>query len=223
MQIGLAICQIGRLFKSTVVFAMTSFFQSIPALSRQHLPGLPRPVSRLVLGTDHAHINPDWEKVADAFVEQGGNCLDTAYVYGSGQAESAVGKWIHDRKLKDELMLIVKGAHTPDCNPHSISLQLTQSLKRLRVERAPIYIMHRDNPEITVEEFVDVLDQLSRTGLIGIFGGSNWSLDRVDQANAYAQRRGRKGFRVISNQFSLAEMVEPIWHCLLYTSDAADE
>lgn len=198
---------------------MFPFSQHAPVISAQHLPGLQRPVSRLVLGTDHAHKNADWEKVADAFIERGGNCLDTAFVYGNGQAESTVGKWVHDRGLKDDLMLIVKGAHTPHCNPHSIPIQLTQSLRRLRVERAPIYIMHRDNPEIPVEEFVDVLDQLSRTRLIGIYGGSNWSFDRVDVANTYAQRRGRKGFRVISNQFSLAEMVKPIWQGCLSASD----
>ncbi len=198
---------------------MFPFSKHAPVISVQHLPGLSRPVSRLVLGTDHAHKNPDWEKVADAFIERGGNCLDTAHIYGSGQAEEAVGKWIHDRGLKDELILIVKGAHTPNCNPHSISTQLTESLRRLRVERAPIYIMHRDNHEVPVEEFVDVLDQLSRTGLVGIYGGSNWSFERVDQANAYAQRRGRKGFRVVSNQFSLAEMVEPVWAGCILASD----
>ena len=58
--------------------------------------------------------------------------------------------------LKD-LIIIAKGAHTPNCNPESISSQLTDSLDRLQCESSDIYIMHRDNEEIPVDEFIDVL------------------------------------------------------------------
>ena len=55
--------------------------------------------------------------------------------------------------------MIAKGAHTPNCNPKSISTQLTESLDRLQCDSADIYIMHRDNIEIPVDEYIDVLNE----------------------------------------------------------------
>ena len=54
-----------------------------------------------------------------------------------------------------------------------------------------------------------------------MFGGSNWSLDRVKKANAYAKKKGLQGFSVVSNNLSLAEMVKPVWAGCLHVHDAA--
>jgi aryl-alcohol dehydrogenase-like predicted oxidoreductase len=56
-----------------------------------------------------------------------------------------------------------------------------------------------------------VLNQQVRAGRLRAFGGSNWSAARVDSANAYAAQHGLQGFGLLSNQFSLARMVEPPW------------
>jgi len=200
---------------------MFPWLQHAPVIPRQHLPGLSRPLSRLVLGSALSSRLDNWEEIADAFVERGGNLIDTAWVYGQGKDEAVVGRWLRNRKWRGEISCIVKGAHTPHCHPERIPRQLSESLERLGIETAPIYLMHRDNPDVPVEEFVDVLDELSVRGLIGVYGGSNWTLERVDAANAYAQRKGRRGFRVLSNQFSLAEMVKPMWEGCISASDAA--
>src|SRR5438045_890015 len=50
--------------------------------------------------------------------------------------------------------------------------------------------MHRDNPDVPVGEFVDVLNEHLNAGRIRAFGGSNWSLERVDAANDYAHSKG---------------------------------
>ena len=52
-----------------------------------------------------------------------------------------------------------------------------------------------------------------------VFGGSNWTLARVDEANAYAKAKGLQGFGVVSNNFSLARMVEPPWAGCVSASD----
>ena len=78
--------------------------------------------------------------------------------------------------------MIAKGAHTPHCDPESIGRQLTISLERLGTDHADLYLMHRDNVEVPVGEFVDVLDAEVRAGRIRVFGGSNWTPARLSTA-----------------------------------------
>jgi aryl-alcohol dehydrogenase-like predicted oxidoreductase len=85
------------------------------------------------------------------------------------------------------------------------------SLDRLGLDSVPIYILHRDNPAVPVGEFVDALNALHDRGLIGIFGGSNWSPDRLTEANRHAAKVGQKGFSVLNNNLSLAVMERPVW------------
>lgn len=175
------------------------------------LPGLSKNVSRLVLGIDHQRTMPHLAAMADDFVERGGNAFDTAAVYGGGLMEKLLGRWIANRGLREQVVITVKGAHTPFCDPQNLVRQFTASLDHLETDYADIYLMHRDNPDIPVGEFVAVLDELRRAGKIRLYGGSNWSIDRLREANAYAARTGREPFRVVSNNLSLACMVEPVW------------
>ena len=85
------------------------------------------------------------------------------------------------------------------------------SLERLGLDHVPVYIMHRDNPEVPANEFVDALNRLRRDGRIGVFGGSNWSIERFAEANAYASAEGLEPLRILSNNLSLAVMERPIW------------
>jgi aryl-alcohol dehydrogenase-like predicted oxidoreductase len=66
-----------------------------------------------------------------------------------------------------------------------------------------------------------VLNEHARAGRMTVFGGSNWSLERVDAANAYAKRNGLQGFGAVSNNFSLARMVDPVWAGCVAASDPA--
>ena len=69
--------------------------------------------------------------------------------------------------------------------------------------------MHRDNPDVPVGEFVDAMDAEVKAGRIrGPFGGSNWTRERMDEAIAYAERTGKQKPGALSNNFSLAEMLD---------------
>ena len=82
--------------------------------------------------------------------------------------------------------------------------------------------MHRDNPDVPVGEFVDAMDAEAAAGRIrGPFGGSNWTRERFDAAIDYARRTGKRAPTVLSNNFSLAEMNDPIWAGCVACSDAA--
>ena len=175
------------------------------------LAGVETKVSRLIMGCDNQTTYPHAAAMFDDFYERGGNCFDTAYIYGGGLQERLLGQWVKNRDLRDHVVFLAKGAHTPFCDPKSINKQLLESLDRLQAGYIDIYVMHRDNPEIPAGEFIDVLNEHKKAGRIRAFGGSNWSIARVEEANAYAQKHGLAGFSAVSNNFSLARMVNPVW------------
>ncbi|MEM8768181.1 MAG: aldo/keto reductase [Pseudomonadota bacterium] len=175
------------------------------------VPGLERPVSRLVMGCDNqpgmAHAAILW----DHYFSLGGNCFDTAYIYGGGRMETLLGAWQEARGIRDEIVIIGKGAHTPDDHPEAIAPQLAESLTRLRTDAVDVYFLHRDNLDVPVGEFVDAVNVEIRAGRIRTWGGSNWTLERVKAANAYAAETGQQAMSAISNNFSLAHMVKALW------------
>ena len=183
------------------------------------VPGLDKQVSRLVMGVDNQQTLTHAAVVFDDFVERGGTTFDTAYIYGGGRGEKLLGQWITSRGNRDEIVVIGKGAHTPHCDPESITRQLNESLERLQTDHVDLYMMHRDNEEIAVSEFVDVLDEHFKAGRIKAYGGSNWSLERFDEANAYAEASGRQPFTLLSNHLSLARAYDVPWAGCRHVSD----
>ena len=183
------------------------------------VPGVALPVSRLVMGCDNQRTMPHGAAMWDDFFERGGNTFDTAWLYAGGLQERLLGQWIKNRGVREQVVVIGKGAHTPHCTPEGITTQLGETLERLQTGRVDIYLMHRDNPAVPVGEFVEVLNEHVRAGRMGIFGGSNWSIERVAAANRYAKRKGLQGFGALSNNFSLARMIDPVWRDCVAASD----
>ena len=174
---------------------------SVPAV---RLDGLDKPVSKLVLGTDNQIDAPTMAAMGDAFFEAGGTCFDTAFIYSDGRSEALLGEWMEARGVRDQLVVLSKGAHPPECAPDAVARQLDQSLERLRTDHLDLYCLHRDDPSIPVSEWVDALNREVAAGRIKLFGGSNWTAERVDEANRYASENGLQGFSLLSNNFSLA-------------------
>ena len=182
--------------------------------------GVDKNLSRVVMGCDNQPSLPDAAVMFDHFVEQGGNVFDTAYIYGGGRIEALLGHWLKSRGVRNEIAIIGKGAHTPLNRPEYCRPQLMESLERLQTDHVDIYFLHRDNLAIDVGEWIDVLNELRTEGLIRVFGGSNWEHTRIGAANSYAKRYGKQGFSVVSNQFSLAMMLNPVWPgCVSANSD----
>ncbi|SDQ68293.1 Predicted oxidoreductase [Curtobacterium sp. UNCCL20] len=187
------------------------------------VPGVGKRMSRLVMGVDNQPDLAHASAIFDLFVEQGGNVFDTGYIYGGGVLEGRLGKWIQNRGIREDVVVITKGAHTPFCDPESLTKQLLESLERQGTDYADIYMMHRDNEDIPVGEFVDVLDEHRRAGRIRVYGGSNWSTARFDEANAYARANGKHEFEVLSNHFGLAEAYDVPWAGCRHATDAASK
>ncbi|MDM9623168.1 aldo/keto reductase [Rhizobium sp. S96] len=192
------------------------------SIPQRQIPGISKPASVVTLGFEFFPNFAAASLTLDAFYEAGGNVFDTAFVYGGGKTESIFGDWHTSRNVpREEIVLIGKGAHSPLCYPDVIAKQLDQSLNRLKTDYVDIYFMHRDNTDVPVGEFVDAMDAEVKRGRIrGIFGGSNWTRERMDEAAAYAAKNGKQAPAALSNNYSLAEMLDPIWAgCVTSSTD----
>ncbi len=189
-----------------------------PTMKYGRIAGLDKDIARLIMGVDNQRSAPHAAAVFDDYFERGGNAFDTAWVYNT---EPQLGWWVRNRGVRDQVVLLFKGAHTPECNPKSLRKQIIESLERAKLDSSDIYMMHRDNLEIPVGEFIDVLNELVNEGRFKIFGGSNWSLPRIEEAQAYAKAKGKRGFSAVSNNLSLAHMVDPVWRGCVHVSDKA--
>ena len=190
-------------------------------MRRIKLPGIAKETSVLALGAVGLETAAHAAIMLDAFYERGGTMVDTAWGYFAGRADRAVGGWMHTRGVREDMVVLAKGIHTPLNYPDVIGRQLTESLDRLRTGYVDVYVMHRDNPDVPVGEFVDVLDAEVRAGRMKIYGGSNWTRERMDAAFAYAEKNGKQPPGVLSNNFSLAEMIEAPWAGCIASSDDA--
>jgi 1-deoxyxylulose-5-phosphate synthase len=192
------------------------------------IPGLDRPASRVVLGS--MAMMPRQQDLTDALLEgflaRGGNLIDTAHIYRGGGSERAIGDWLRRRGRREEVLLLTKGAHHgPDgrkrVDPAEIAFDLGQSLERLGTPFVDLYLLHRDDPAVPAGEVVAALHHHQQAGRIRAYGGSNWSHERIQEANDVARERGLTPFAASSPNLSLAVPKEPMWpDCVSVSGDA---
>jgi aryl-alcohol dehydrogenase-like predicted oxidoreductase len=155
----------------------------------------------------------------DAFVDCGGNFVDTAKVYADwlpgerSVSEKTIGRWLRRRGYRSRLVVSTKGAHPELASMHKprlgrkeIDRDLTQSLRNLQVECIDLYWLHRDDPARPVEPIIDALQEQVAAGKIRYYGCSNWRAARIAAAQRYAQRRGWTGFVANQPLWSLASV-----------------
>ena len=191
------------------------------------IPGVEKPVSRLVQGTAMINgSNQEWGlSLFDSVFELGCNTFDTAHGYGGGQTERVLGRWMRERGLQDQVVIITKASH-PNADrkrvtPYDITSDLHDSLVRLQLDTIDLYLLHRDDPAVPVGPIVEVLNEHKAAGKIKVFGGSNWSRQRIQEANEYAAAHGLTPFAISSPNFSLAEQFQEPWpDCISISKDA---
>lgn len=167
------------------------------------LPIFRKPVSIMGFGTVSLGTEiseRDSFALLDAFVEMGGNLIDTARVYGDfahfipGGSEECIGRWLAARKNRSEILLSTKGAHpdlrsmhTPRMSKAEIESDLNDSLRALGTDYIDLYWLHRDDENRPVAEIVETLADFVRQGKILHYGFSNWKGPRIEAALSYAQ------------------------------------
>ncbi len=169
--------------------------------------------SRILLGT--AYFGDGISKdeaflMMDRFREMGGTHIDTARLYAGGKAEEVVGEWLSSRGA-DEMLVSSKGGYyegdlgeTPRINEKDIRFDLEKSLKALKKDTIEFYWLHKDDENMSVEEIINLLNELVKEGKIVRFGASNWTSKRIDLANKYAKENGLMGFSASQIRFNPA-------------------
>ena len=166
-------------------------------------------LSQIVLGTDGYGERIDKKtafELMELYVKNGGNVLDTARMYTDGKSEKIVGEFA--KSTRDNLYISTKCGFPYDrknrLSEQDIVFDVITSLDTLNLEYIDILWLHRDDTDIEVEYIIDTLNKLRRDGKVKYFGASNWSHDRIMQANAYAQRSNQYGFIASQPHYNLA-------------------
>lgn len=185
-------------------------------MNYRHIQGVDKAISRLIMGTgDLRKLEEPERLMLDAYIRAGGNTFDTAHQYRN--KEVILGQWLAEKKLREKVVILTKGAHHDDgspgprVNPQAIRKDLTESLERLGTDYVDLYALHRDDPDAAVGPIMEELNEHIRASRIRAIGASNWTRRRIQEANEYAASHGLIGFTFSSPNLSLAKPKEPRW------------
>jgi len=181
------------------------------------IEGLDKKISRLVQGAIHTDDKKEKESflLLDEAMAAGINTFDSAHVYGGGASERGLGNWMQARGNREDVVIITKCSHhnadRKRVTPYDILADCHDSLARLNSDYIDLYFLHRDNLDVAVGPIVETMNKLKDEGKIHAFGGSNWTHQRVQEANDYAAEKGLTPFTLSSPNFSLAAQIENPW------------
>ena len=179
--------------------------------------GVDKPVARLVHGTVMLSCSAEQEgiELLDGVFAAGGTTFDTAQSYGGGDCERVLGAWMERRGNREQAVILTKGCHPNQdrdrVTPSDLTSDLMDSLARLRTDYVDLYLLHRDDPSLPVDAIVSTMAEHHAGGRIRAYGGSNWSVARIEEASAYAARQGLPVFAASSPNYSLAVQLRAPW------------
>ena len=161
-------------------------------------------VSPLVLGTaNFADPTPEDEahRIVDRAVEAGINLIDSGNVYAAGESERFIGRALKASGNRDKVLLATKAYYPTGPGPndqgnsrHQLIQACQDSLKRLQTDRIDLFQLHRDDPEVPVEETLAALTDLIRWGMVRYIGCSTHPAWKVQEAIMVSELRGYARF-----------------------------
>lgn len=150
-------------------------------------------------------------KVIDAFVEHGGNFIDTASIYanwitGDHESEKLLGRYLRENP-NSRIVICTKGMAKFTSNQafDEIKADLLSSVANLNNSTIDIYMLHKDYKNIPVNELIDILIEFKNQGYYKEFGLSNWSLARFKEACEYAKKKHTVNIVVSQIMWNLAK------------------
>jgi len=148
--------------------------------------------------------------VFDAYVEAGGNFVDTADVYAAGRSEEMLGRFIAERNLRDQIVVATKagfaagqGVHTGGNGAKHLHAALEGSLKRLRTDYVDLFWVHVWDSVTPAEELLETMSALVRSGKVHYWGMSNAPAWYVAKVATLAAVRGVAGPIALQYFYSL--------------------
>jgi aryl-alcohol dehydrogenase-like predicted oxidoreductase len=176
-------------------------------------------VSRLCLGC-MSYGSPAWrpwvldDEAARPFfrraVEAGINFFDTADMYSLGASEEVTGRALRELARRDEVVIATKVYNPMGDGPNMRGLgrkhvvqACEASLRRLGVDAIDLYQIHRFDPDVPVDETLEALNDLVRSGKVRYLGASSGPAWRMAQALSLSERRGWARFVSMQNHYNL--------------------
>ncbi len=171
-------------------------------------------VSNLCLGTmtfGHQEWGSDEaeaKRIVDAFIDAGGNFIDTADVYVNGISEEITGRLIRDKRQSIVLATKVAGPMGETINDLGLSRKhildsVDASLQRLGTDYIDLYQVHAFDPTTPIEETLVALNDCVRAGKVRYIGCSNFSAWQLMKALAISRDLGIARFDCLQPQYSL--------------------
>ncbi|MCI0437453.1 MAG: aldo/keto reductase [Gemmatimonadetes bacterium] len=176
-------------------------------------------VSRIALGC-MTYGRPDWrpwvldEGASKPFfrkaVEAGINFFDTADMYSLGTSEEVTGRALREYANRDEIVLATKVFFPMGSGPNMSGLSRKHiiqgceaSLRRLGMDTIDLYQIHRFDPEVPIDETLEALDHLVRSGKVRYIGASSGPVWRLASALARSDRNAWARFISMQNHYNL--------------------
>lgn len=180
-------------------------------LGRSGLAVSPLALGTMTFGTARWGSDQDVSRaVFDAYVEAGGNFIDTADVYASGGSETMLGGFIAERGLRDSLVVATKAGFASGKGPHAggsgakhLRAALDGSLRRLATDYVDLFWLHVWDSVTPAEELLETMTSLIRAGKIRYWGMSNSPAWYVAQVASLAAARGVPGPVALQYFYSL--------------------
>jgi aryl-alcohol dehydrogenase-like predicted oxidoreductase len=155
--------------------------------------------------------------VLDAYVEAGGNAIDTANNYSGwapgnrgGESETIIGRWLAGRDDRDRLVIATKVGQGGGPQPKGLTRELILrgaegSLGRLGVESIDLYYAHEDDPATPLAETLAAFGELIDQGLARAIAASNYTAERLAEALEVSAREGLPRFEGLQVGYNLLD------------------
>lgn len=151
--------------------------------------------------------------ILDAFVDAGGNMIDSADVYSAwvpgnkgGESETVIGNWLkRDPAKRGQVVIATKVGFFDGLAPDTIAAACDASLQRLGIETIDLYYHHKDDPKVPLAESLGAMDRLVKAGKVRAIGLSQYSPERLDEAMRTAESEGLTKPCALQTWYNLVE------------------
>jgi len=173
-------------------------------------------VSKLALGTMSFGTRSDFDtsrEVFNACIDAGINYFDSADIYGNGKSEEILGKLIHEQNRNDFVIQTKgffsiskkNGPNDSGMSRKHIFNAIDQSLERLQTDYVDVYLIHDFNDSTSIEETIDTLNDLKKSGKILELGVSNWAAWQIMESIGISKLNNWSEVKVIEPLYNLAK------------------
>ena len=173
-------------------------------------------IAPLVLGGNVFGWNVDEKRsfeLLDAFVNAGGNLIDTADSYSAwapgnrgGESETIIGKWLKRSGKRQQMLVatkVAKWAEHPGLSPMNIRQAVDGSLQRLQVDCIDLYFAHQDDASVPMADTLGEFARLMEAGKVRAIGASNFGTARFADALAISKKYGLPRYECLQPEYNL--------------------